>query len=88
MDIKDKKRIDAKIKKYILINRELCIGCGSCVAASEGKCKFIDGLAWASKIEMENYEEIIDVCPVECISAGTAEEYDALKIKFEIEDED
>lgn len=78
--------LDKKIKKYILIGREKCIGCGACVAASEGLCDFIDGKAWGEKKQTEDFEEIISVCPVDCISATDDEdEYDKKYEEYEID---
>lgn len=68
-------------KKYLVIDRDLCIGCGSCVIASEGKCDFVEGKAWSEKVEYDDFQEIIDVCPVEAIIAADSEEYDIAKIK-------
>ncbi len=64
-------------EKKIIINRSKCIGCGSCVACGEGKIKFIDGRAWADNSDhsQEAAQDIIDLCPVDAISAGTEAEY-------------
>lgn len=74
-------------KKYLIINRDICIGCGACVAASDGKCEFIDGRAWCKKEEItsEIAKDIIDTCPVDCISLEDEIEYDKTFEKFDIE---
>lgn len=63
-------------KKYLLIKRDICIGCAACVAASENKCYFIDGKAWCIKEEIENCDEIVDVCPVNTIYLADLKEYE------------
>lgn len=74
-------------KKFIIINRDKCIGCGACTVASENKCDFIDGKAWCVKEKLDNTKEIIAICPVEAISDSESEsDYDEAKQKFGIKD--
>ncbi len=63
--------------KKIIINRSKCIGCGSCVACSEGKIRFINGRAWADESEYKDdaAQDVIDLCPVDAISSGSEAEY-------------
>ncbi|MGL4950835.1 MAG: ferredoxin [Mycoplasma sp.] len=68
-------------KKYIIIDRDNCIGCGACVIASENRIDFVQGKAWAEKGEFDEVQEIIEVCPVEAISAASESEYDEAKAK-------
>lgn len=68
-------------KKYLVIKRDACIGCGSCVIASEGKCDFVDGKAWSEKVEYSDPQEIVDVCPVDAIVLADSDEYDLAKEK-------
>ncbi len=72
-------------KKYLIIKRKACIGCGACVVASDNKCYFLDGKSWCHKVPVENAEEVIDVCPVCIIEAATKEEYE--KAEQELIDE-
>ncbi len=76
-------------KKKILINRDKCIGCGACVACSNLRINFIDGKAWSTNSDYDQTEadDIIDVCPVDAISAGEQKDYDELKEKYKIDDE-
>lgn len=76
--------INDKLKKYLIIGREKCIGCGACIAATEGVCDYIDGKAWASKIKVDDCEEIISVCPVDCITSGDEKDYEEAKKKYDI----
>lgn len=70
--------MDKKIeKKYLIIKRKGCIGCGACMVASNGECYFLDGKSWCNKKEIDNVEEIIEVCPTRVIEAATLEEYEA-----------
>lgn len=71
-------------KKYLVIDRPKCIGCGSCVMASDGKCNFVEGKAWASKVIFREPNDVIDVCPVDAISAADEQEYDAAKAKYNL----
>lgn len=64
-------------KNKIIINRDRCISCGSCVACSEGKIKFIAGKAWSNDTDYTEQEaqDIVDVCPVDAISIGDEQQY-------------
>ena len=68
-----------KEKKYLVINRKGCIGCGACMVASDGKCYFLDGKSWCVKEEVENAEEVIDVCPTRVIELASIEEYEKVE---------
>lgn len=63
--------------KKIIIKRKKCIGCGSCVACSEGKITFIDGKAWSLDVDYDDdfAQEIVDICPVDAICTGNEQEY-------------
>ncbi len=63
-------------KKYLIIKRKGCIGCGACMVASENKCYFLDGKSWCHKVAVENADEIVDVCPTCVIEKATLEEYE------------
>ncbi|MGL4952157.1 MAG: hypothetical protein ACRC4L_04200 [Mycoplasma sp.] len=69
-------------KKYIAIDRDNCICCGACVIASENKCDFVDGKAWAEKVVFDNPEEISEVCPVDAVHAVDEAGYDEAKAKY------
>ncbi len=72
-------------KKFIIINRDKCIGCGACVAASENKAKFIQGKAWFNETLFENSDEIISLCPVDAIDdTESLEEYLKIKNSYKI----
>ncbi len=71
--------MENKEKKYLIIKREGCIGCGACMVASNGKCYFLDGKSWCSKVEVENAEEVTEVCPTRVIETATLEEYEKLE---------
>ena len=74
-------------KKFIIINRDKCIGCGACVVASNNKCDFIEGKAWCCQEEIDNTNEIIMVCPVDAISdTDKLDEYLEAKNKYDIKD--
>lgn len=69
-------------KKYLIIDRQKCIGCGACVVASDGRCEFVNGKAWPQKEIFSDAQDIIDVCPVEAISLDTEAKYDELNKKI------
>lgn len=75
-------------KKKIIIRRDKCIGCGSCVACSNGEIDFIDGKAWSSGADYEEKEanDIVDICPVDAIYTGNEEEYKKAKEEEKVED--
>lgn len=75
-------------KKFIIINRDKCIGCGACTVASEGKCKFVDGKAWCVKEKLENTEDVVSICPVDAISDTESEQdYDQAKQQYNMKDD-
>ncbi len=72
-------------KKFIIINRDKCIGCGACVAASDDKAKFIQGKAWFDEVTFDNSDEIISLCPVDAIDdTDSLEEYLKIKNSYQI----
>lgn len=75
-------------KNKIIIKRGKCIGCGSCVACSDGRINFIDGKAWSDDVDYKDDEikELIDICPVEAIYAGDDEEYQKEKQDQKVDD--
>lgn len=55
----------------IKVDREKCIGCGSCVAVCEKNFELKDGKARAKKTEVKEIgcnQEAADVCPVGAIT--------------------
>ncbi len=62
--------------KYLIVKRKGCIGCGACMVASDNKCYFLDGKSWCHKQEVDNADEVVDVCPVCVIEKVTLEEYE------------
>ena len=59
----------AKIKYKVKIDKEKCIGCGSCVAVCEGNFDMKDGKAIAKKAvsDLPCNKEAADICPTQAI---------------------
>ena len=56
--------------KNIEVNKDLCIGCGTCTALCPNVFEMEDGKAVVVSKEFKecNSEEVIDSCPVNAIS--------------------
>ncbi len=59
----------SKTKYKIKVDKEKCIGCGSCVALCEGNFELKDGKAYAKKAvsDLPCNKEAADTCPVQAI---------------------
>lgn len=64
----------AKVKHKVKVDKEKCIGCGSCVAVCEGNFEMKDGKAIAKKeaSELPCNKEAADICPVQAITLKNA----------------
>lgn len=63
-----------KEKCKISIDRNKCIGCGSCVALCEGNFELKDGKAFAKKAvsDLQCNKEAAESCPVQAIKVTKA----------------
>lgn len=62
-------------EKYkVSVDKEKCIGCGSCVAVCEGNFEMKDGKAVAIKpiSDLPCNKEAADICPVSAITVKKA----------------
>jgi ferredoxin len=59
----------AKYKVYV--DKEKCIGCGSCVGVCEGNFELVEGKAKAKKeiSDLPCIKEAVDICPTQAIIA-------------------
>lgn len=70
-------KIELKLdKKKLLIDHDICIGCGSCEGIAPDYFKVSDGLATPTakaydEEDADLIEEAIDSCPVQAISLKT-----------------
>ena len=64
----------AKEKYKVSIDRDKCIGCGSCVALCEGNFELKDGKAYAKKAisDLPCNKEAAESCPVQVIKLTKA----------------
>jgi ferredoxin len=62
------------VKYKVKVNKEKCIGCGSCVAVCEGNFELKDGKAIAKKSlsDLACNKEAADTCPVQAITIKKA----------------
>lgn len=58
------------VKYKVKVDKNKCIGCGSCVAVCEGNFEMVDGKAKIKKAESDLpcNKEAADVCPVQAIA--------------------
>lgn len=64
----------AKEKYKVSIDRNKCIGCGSCVALCEGNFELKDGKAYVKKAisDLPCNKEAAESCPVQAIKVTKA----------------
>lgn len=64
----------AKAKYKSRVNKEKCIGCGSCVAVCEGNFEMKDGKAIVKKeaSDLPCNKEAKNICPVQAITLKKA----------------
>lgn len=64
----------AKVKYKVKIEKNKCIGCGSCVAVCEGNFELKEGKAIAKKetSDLPCNKEAADTCPVQAITVKKA----------------